>query len=398
MTRLEKNRLIFLLGCIAAIGPFSIDMYLPSFPSIAKDFGVEQQLVSYTLTGYFIGIALGQLFYGPLLDRYGRKPPLITGLLIYALASWLCSVSPNLYFLVFFRFIQALGSSVGIVASMALIRDQFDITEVAQMFSSILLVMGVAPIIAPTLGGFFLSHFSWYAIFRFLSLIAVSLSVALCFFLKETQGVNKKVSLRFTQIGKNYIRVLSNINFVRFSFSGSLAMAIMFAYISSISFILMDIYNILLSMFGWLFGSNAFGFILGSQVNGYLIRRKDVYRITLYANIVQFLVTIFALILAYMGYLPLYVFCGVIFTVLFLLGFINPNSTALSLKGIEKNIGVASALNGSIRMAIGALVSFLMGKITNGTHLPFLCIISVLSFTSFILLSLRMHKNESYIY
>lgn len=393
MNKTERLTLVVLLGGVAAIGPFSIDMYLPGFPAIAKSFSVEAADVSYTLTGYFIGISIGQLIYGPLIDRYGRKKPLLLGLLLYALASLACALSPNLWSLVGSRFVQALGASVGMVASMAIIRDQFPVAEVARMLSSILLVMGVAPVIAPTLGSFLLTHFSWEAIFVFLSLVAVVLLGNLFFFLKETQGANTAIELRLKPIFSNYVRTLQQPAFTFFSLSGSIAMSILFAYIASISFVLMSLYGVDKSTFGLLFGLNAFGFILGSQVNNLLLKRWHLYRLTRLMSFLQVLVSVLFLLSVCSLELSLWAMSAFTFSILFLLGFINPNATALSLEKIKTHIGVASALNGSMRMALGALVSFLVGSLADGTVFPFVASIFVLSVLSFVLLLIGKKYN-----
>ena len=184
MTKRQQRILIVILGFIAALGPFSIDMYLPGFPAIAEDLNTDDAHVSLTLTTYFAGISFGQLIYGPLLDRYGRKKPLLAGLAIYAVAAIGCAVSPNIWWLVGMRLILALGGCVGMVAYSAIIRDYFSGEDVAKAFSSILLVMGVAPVIAPTLGGLFTGNFGWQSIFVFLFVIDVLLMLVIHFFLK----------------------------------------------------------------------------------------------------------------------------------------------------------------------------------------------------------------------
>ena len=387
MTKSEKITLVILLGSVAAIGPFTTDMYLPGFPSIAKDFGVSEAEISYTLTGYFIGISIGQLFYGPLIDRYGRKKPLLIGLFIYVLASVACFLVSNLYIFIALRFLQALGASAGMVAGTAMVRDLFDSTEVARTLSSILLVMGVAPIIAPSLGGFLLRAFNWEAIFIFLSSISFILAINIYFFLGETRGFHSESTLCIKTILLNYWQELKNKKFTNFSLAGSLAMAIMYAYIASISYILMTIYGVSNTTFGWLFAINAIGYVGGSQLNNYLLKKKNLYKLTRYMNLIQVMISIVFLILAYSIKLPLTFFCLLIFSVLFILGFLNPNSTALSLATVkDKNVGMASALNGSMRMGAGALVSFSMGKFSDGTMLPLLWCIFILTSVSYALL------------
>ncbi len=392
MTKAQKNLLIFLIGCVAALGPFTIDMYLPAFPALAKDFNTSEKNIALTLSTYFIGISIGQLIYGPLIDRYGRKRPLLIGLTIYLFASIGCALADSLQSMIVLRFIQALGASVGMVAGKAIIRDLFEVKEVARVLSSILLVMGVAPIVAPSLGSFLITTFGWQSIFIFLSTICVLLITMLYFFLKGGRGPDKTVSLKFLTILKNYIKTLENRAFTYYSVAGSLALATIFAYISSIPFILMNLYKVSETTFGWLFGLNAFGFVLGSQVNRFLLKRINLVRLTNYVSYVNFLVSLLFLLLGYFLALPLVLFCTFLFCILFFSGFVNPNATALSLEGFRKNVGYASALNGSIRMAAGAIVSALIGVCYDGTMNPMLFFIFGLTLLTLVFLKLAKAK------
>ncbi|MGI9526535.1 MAG: multidrug effflux MFS transporter [Weeksellaceae bacterium] len=392
LTSKQKVLLSLILGSVAALGPFSIDMYLPGFPAIAADFAVSENMVSYTLTSYFVGISLGQLFYGPILDKFGRKTPLMIGLGIYVIAAVGCAMAPDLTSLIIIRFFQALGASVGMVAGSAIIRDTFDDNqEVAKMLSSILLVMGVAPIIAPTVGSFFVEHYGWRSLFTLLAGIAITVIIALKFFLKETYGYHPEIELRLKPIARNYWSVLKVPSFLRFSMAGSISMSIMFAYISTIPMILMNIYEVSQSTFGILFGLNAGGFIIGSQVNRMLLKRIDLKRLTLIAMWTQLIIAILFILMAYSITLPLTLFCVLIFIILFLLGFINPNAMALSLESMRTNVGAASALNGSLRMGTGAIMTFLAGKLYDGTPTSLVWFILCLSFIS-ILFVLKYRK------
>ncbi|MGV4439167.1 multidrug effflux MFS transporter [Ornithobacterium rhinotracheale] len=382
-----KTRLIFLIGAIAAIATFTVDMYLPGFPAIAKDLNTTEEMVSYTLTSYFIGISIGQLFYGPILDKFGRKKPLLLGLTLYLVSSVVCGLSPHIYVLILARFVQALGVSVGMVAGPAIIRDQYGASEVAKMLSSVMLVMGVAPVIAPSLGSFFISHFSWNYIFYFLTLVSGVLIIGLRLFLSETHGYQPHMDFRIRPILYNYYTALRQPKFVKYTLGGSISMAIMFAYVPSISFILMKVYGITPATFGVIFACNSAGFISGSQINRLLLRRFQLHNLTRAISFVQLAVSVVFLLLAYNFKLPLPVFLAFVFVVLFLLGFINPNATALALESFEKNIGVASALNGAVRMAAAAITSAMMGVCYNGTQYPLIWFMVVLSLFGFIFIA-----------
>lgn len=395
MTKKQQQVLIVILGFIAAIGPFSIDMYLPGFPAIAKDLETDDAHVSLTLTTYFIGISVGQLAYGPLMDRFGRKKPLLIGLVIYAIAAIGCALSPDVWWLIGMRLVLALGGCVGMVACSAIIRDRFSANEVARAFSSILLVMGVAPVVAPTLGGVFTEYFGWRSIFVFLLVIAVLLIVIIYFFLEESKGEDREVSLKVGKIARNYLVVLSNTDFVVYGLAGSIAMAIMFAYISGIPFILMKIYGVSETTFGWMFGLNACGFIAGSQLNRFLLKRHSLIALTRKTSFIQLIVTSLLLAGVWNFELPLPVFATLLFFILFLLGFINPNATALSLEPfVSGNVGSASAMNGSFKMGAGAAISALMGVFHDGTVFPMVMMAFVLALISFLLLLLTGRKSR----
>ncbi len=219
MTQSVINRkfLIILLGILAALGPFSIDMYLPGFQQIAEEFNVHEKAVAFTLTSYFSGIAVGQLLYGPIVDKYGRKIPLLVGLSIYMLASLGCALASSIEFLIAMRLLQALGGCVGMVASNAIISDVYEKNERAKAFSYIILIMGLAPLIAPSLGSFFVAHFTWHYIFYFLFIFSLSVILLISFFLPETSIYKHSNKLKFIKISKDYLEVLKNPIFLKYT-------------------------------------------------------------------------------------------------------------------------------------------------------------------------------------
>ncbi|MDG4949352.1 multidrug effflux MFS transporter [Weeksellaceae bacterium KMM 9724] len=385
ITSREKLILVLILGSIAALGPFTVDMYLPAFPAIAEDLSTSLKVMSYTLTSYFLGISIGQLIYGPIIDKYGRKPPLLIGLAIYSIASFCIIFSPNIDTMIVLRFVQALGASVGMVASMSIVRDIFKGKEIAKMLTNIMLVMGVAPVIAPTLGGLFLDNFKWEAIFFFLFAISAVVLIAVYFLLKETTGYQPDVKLRFVSSVKNYYKTLQNKAFTKFTISGSMAMAFLFCYIASIPFIFMTWYEVSQQNFGLLFGMNAFGLIIGSQVNRVLLKKFNLIYITNVVFVIMLVVMLGLLIAFYITTVNLVAFAITIFFIMFLIGFLNPNSMALAMDNVDKNIGLASALNGSFRMASGAVASAAIAIFFDGTPMPFVWFIFILMSLSFAL-------------
>lgn len=391
----NKNILILILGAIAALGPFSIDMYLPGFPSMAKSLGTDISHLSLTLTSYFIGISVGQLFYGPLLDRFGRKKPLLIGLSIYLAAAVFCIFSNSVYTLIILRLLQALGGCAGMVASRAIVRDQFESKEIAKAFSTLLLVMGVAPIMAPTLGGYIASNFGWRYIFVVLSAFSLFLIIINWRFLPESVMPDKEVSLKLKTVTKNYISVFTQRDFFLYGMAGSVSQAALFAYISGAPFVLMEIYNMSEKDFGIAFGANAFGFIAGSQLNRLLLRKFSERNIT-YATSLLFLIIITSLcIFSFLSYLTLHLLLALLFSMLLCLGIINPNATALALSPFQKKAGVASALIGSYRMLFAAITSALISFFHNGTERPMLFIILGCGIVVFVSL-IFMRKAEAY--
>lgn len=352
------------------MGPFSIDTYLPGFPTIAEELNTSISRVSLTLTSYFIGISFGQLIYGPLLDRFGRKKPLMIGLGLYFITSSVCIMVPTIEALIGLRFLQALGGCVGMVATRAIVRDRFEVKEIARVFSSLILIMGVAPIIAPTVGGYIANSLGWRYIFVLLSVFSALLIIVLHRFLAESKDPDHSVSLKMNSVLKNYWQVLINREFLLYGSAGSLGMAGLFVYIAGSPFIFMELFEFSEQAYGWLFGINAMGFIGGSQINRHVLRKRESEKVTIVAAILMLLVSVLTVSGSMLGLLEPYTFIGMIFCFMFFLGFVNPNTTAMALAPFERNAGVASALIGSIRMLGGAIATAVIGLLHNGTVYP----------------------------
>ncbi|WP_417602619.1 multidrug effflux MFS transporter [Owenweeksia hongkongensis] len=393
MTKRQQNIIILILGAIAALGPFSIDMYLPGFSAIAKDLNTDVASVGLTLTSYFIGISVGQLIYGPLVDRYGRKKPLLIGLSIYLVAALGCAFSPSIDWLIALRLILALGGCVGMVASRAIVRDIFPVNETARVFSTLLLVMGIAPIIAPTIGGYVTSAFGWKYIFIILSAISAVLILLVYRGLAETKEFDPMVSLKPGKVAKGYFEVLKNREFLTFSMAGSVTMAGMFTYITGSPFVLMEIYGFSETEFGWIFGLNAFGFIAGSQVNRAWLRKRSTESISNITAVILFLVGCVLTFTHFSNILNAPLLLTLLFLFLFFLGFLNPNTTALALEPFTKNAGVASALIGSLRMFSGAVASALISFFFDGTELPMITI--MMSCAVIVLILTQYYKSKA---
>ncbi len=391
MNQQQRNTIILVLGALAALGPFSIDMYLPGFPAIAKDLNTNIAQVGLSLTSYFIGISVGQLFYGPVIDRFGRKPPLLIGLFLYLLAAIGCALAPTVDWLIGLRLLLALGGCVGMVAGRAIVRDLFPVSETAKVFSTLILVMGVAPIIAPTMGGFITASLGWRFIFYTLTLIAAILIFLVYRFLPESRQPDASVSLKPKRVLQDYLMVLKEPEFITFSIAGSVAFAGMFAYISGSPFVFMEYFGLSETHYGWLFGLNAFGFILGSQLNRLWLQRRTPAQITRRAGIFQWVSGLLLAMGTISEVLNAAGTIALIFSFLFWSGFMAPNATAIALRPFTRFAGSASALLGSIQMVAGALASGLVSYFHNQTPLPMA--VSMGACATLALLALFIHKQ-----
>lgn len=396
-TKINKSFLIILLGILAALGPFTIDMYLPGFQRIAEDLYTDEQHVAFTLTSYFVGIALGQLVYGPIVDKYGRKKPLLVGLGIYTLAALGCAFSFSIDMMIGMRFLQALGGCVGMVASAAIISDVYEVQARPRAFSYIMLVMGVAPLIAPSVGSFFVEHADWYYIFYFLAGFATMVSMLIFFFLPETSQYMHSNKLRIKEIASGYFEILQNKTFLFYTLAGSIAMSILFAYISSASYVFLTLYKLDKTTFSILFAINASGLIIGSYANGLLTKKLDYIRIANLASIILTLISFAVFLLVFsLSKLDYHWIVAGLFSILFTIGFINPNATAASLSPFTGNSGSASALGGAIRMGVGAMVAAAIGFFQGNSSVTMFLTIFVLAFLAclFLLFSSKLAKPD----
>lgn len=357
MTNKRYFYLILILGTLTALGPFSIDMYLPGFPAIAKDLKTTVAGVGLSLSSFFIGISAGQLLYGPLLDRFGRKKPLYIGLTLYILASLGCMTVYTLDSLVALRFVQAIGSCAAAVASIAMVRDLFPVQDNAKVFSLLMLVVGVSPMIAPTVGGYVTAALGWHAIFLILAIMGALILSAVIFWLPESYQPDPTFSLKPKPIINNFLSVIREPQFYTYVFTGAIAFSGLFAYVSGSPLVFMDIFQVSEKTYGWIFAFLSVGFIGSSQVNSLLLRKYKSEQIVLVALICQAITGIVFLLGAMNGLLGLGGTIALLFVFLCCLGFANPNAAALSLAPFSKQAGSASSLMGALQMGLGALAS-----------------------------------------
>ena len=390
----NRTRLILILGLLSAIGPFSIDMYLPGFPIIAASLQTTPEMVSYSLSSYFIGICAGQMMIGPLLDRFGRKLPLYGGLVIYILSSIGCAFAPTIEVLIVLRLFQAAGGCVGIVAPRAIIRDIFPVHENAKIFSLLILILGVSPIIAPTAGGYITAHFGWHSIFIILAIIAFLLLLAVIFYLPESKQPDPTFSLRPKPILASFKKVISHPQFYTYSLTGAMASAGLYAYLAGSPFVFMDLYHVTGQHYGWIFAIIAAGLITSSQLNNVMLRKYTSSEIIRASLSLQCIIAVVLVVGTYFNWLGLYGTITCIFFYLCCQGFSFPNSSALSMAPFTKEAGSASALMGSIQMALGAGASAMVGLLTNGTAMPMTGVMAGCSLVAVLILLLGRKAIE----
>ena len=392
MDKKRRTLLVLILGSLSAIGPLSIDMYLPGFPEIAAQLHTSVDNVAYSLSSFFIGICAGQLICGPLLDRFGRKKPLYAGLIIYIIASIGCALSTSVEMLIAFRFLQAIGGCVGMVAPSAIVRDLFPVNESAKVFSLLILVLGVSPIIAPTVGSYLIASFGWQSVFIVLSIIVALLFTAVYFLLPESKSPDPEFSLKPKTILSSYLNVLKEPQFYTFAFAGAIAAAGLFAYLGGSPFVFMNLFKVSPQVYGWIFAIIAAGLITSSQFNTVLLRKYNSSQIIRVTLMVQASVGILLFTGSALGWLNLYATIALIFLFLSCQGFTFPNSAALSLAPFKKEAGSASALMGAIQMALGAFASAMVGYINNGTSLPMTGIMASCALLGFLVLTIGHFK------
>ena len=371
--KLEKFGLpgwLLLMGALTAIGPVSIDMYLPAFPAIAEGLNATHSQVERTLAIYLIGMSLAQLVYGPLADRFGRKPPLYGALTLYILASAGCAFAPNIEVLTACRLFQAMGGAAGMVISRAVVRDHYGTQDAARALSMLMLIMGVAPILAPIIGGQILALTGWRGIFALITVAALILLLTVSRVMVESLHPDRVIPLSWANILKNYAALAGNRRFVAFAMSGAMGSATMFGYIVASPRLFIEHYGISSQSYGLLFGLNAISLIIGSQVSARLLKKYRPVQLLPWALRVMLVAGLaaFGLTLAGLESLPLLMGC--MMTFMFCQGFVGPNSAAMALSDQGSRLGSASALLGTFTIASGATAGFLVSLASDTGPLP----------------------------
>ncbi|MDO5667807.1 MAG: multidrug effflux MFS transporter [Alcaligenaceae bacterium] len=364
---------LFIMAALAIVGPATIDLYLPTFPVIATDFKIPQNRVELTVSAFLFGLSISQIIVGPLTDRYGRKMPLLIGALLYLIASLICAFAPSFEFLLLGRMLQALGAACFMTISRAVIRDHYSTQEAANAMTVLMLLTGLAPVVAPMIGAFLANHTGWRGLFLILTGYGLVSFLLVAFFFKESLTEEKRLKISPKIIARNYFDLLFDRSFIGFSLAAGFSMATMFAFIASSSTILMEVYGLGAREFAWSFALVALGMLVGSQSCGFLLRRNvpvaTLYRFAAYWTV---LVLALGVVLSLVNLVNLAVFMLIMFCFTIGLGIINPTAPILALRKQGHRLGMASALTGATLFLFGTVSSAIVSHWHTGTELPLL--------------------------
>ncbi len=361
----SRIRMILVLGLLVALGPLTIDMYLPALPKIADELSVSSSVAQLTLTGTLAGLALGQLIVGPLSDSLGRRRPLVAGILLHMAASLVCLFAPNIAVLGLARGLQGVGAAAAMVVAVAVVGDLFADSVAATVMSRLMLVLGVAPVLAPSLGAAVLLQASWHWVFAALVVIAGAMLVMAVLALPETLPVAHRRPLKARGMLATYLELLRDVRFVILVLVGALAMSGLFAYISGASFVLQGRFGLSQGAFALVFGAGAVALIGSTQFNVVLLQRYSPQRIMLWALFAAAVFGAVFLAVATAGVGGLAGFVVPVWAILAAMGLVLPNAPAVALTRHPDAAGTAAALLGAAQFGVGAAVAPVVGILGN---------------------------------
>ncbi|MEH6404361.1 MAG: multidrug effflux MFS transporter [Sneathiella sp.] len=386
------------LSATVALGPLASDMYLPAFPHLESLFSVSALEVQWTLSVYILGIAIFQLVYGPLTDRFGRKTVLILGLFVFIGASAACFFATSIEQLTFLRFLQSIGICAAMVIPRAMVRDLYEREEAAKQYSRIGSIMGLAPAIAPILGGYIVIYYGWQGIFLFLTLFAVAISFVVIFFVEDSLKHKDLSALRPAMILRNYYELLTHAEFMGYALTAALCFSGMFAFISGSSFVFINVFGVSTEHFGYYFGLVVTGFILGTllgprvtQAFGLRSSLRFGVMVSASGGLIMLLFTLGSFHHPLAIVLPMFVYnIGV--------GFVMPQCQAGAMAPFPEKAGAASALTGFFILGLSAAVGLIVAELYDGTQIPMvdiICVMGVGSFFFFMMTGFRAEATET---
>ncbi len=374
-TGARRIELIALLGALTAFAAISTDMYLPSLPSIARDFHVAIGAVEHTLAAFFLGFALGQALFGPLADRFGRRGPLLWGMGLYVLACLLGSATTGIAPLIALRFVQAVSACAGTVIARACVRDLFAPDEAPRIFSVMMLIMGLGPLLAPLLGGYLLLWFGWRSVFLIQGIFGLAAFLVVLVRLPESHTGPRRALTPVTLL-LDFWRIGIDRRFIGFVLAIATSHAGLFCYITASPHVFIDIFAVPAQHFGWFFGANAVALMTGSQVAGRLMRRMRAERVLVGAQFGQACAGLLLLSLALTGLGGLW---GIAFGLMLYVGLngaIVPTGAGLAMRPFGLNAGMASALLGTFQFGLATVSSLLLGALAQPSALPMAAVIA----------------------
>jgi DHA1 family bicyclomycin/chloramphenicol resistance-like MFS transporter len=377
-------KLILILGILSAYGPITIDLYMPALPTIGQEFQTER--VGQTISIYFLGMALGQLVMGPLSDKFGRKRPLLFGCLLYALASLGCALSPSLNTLLAFRFLQALGGCAGMVLTISMVRDFFAVKDSAKVLSYLVLVMGLAPILAPLVGGQLLIYAGWRVIFLVLAGFGLLCFVMVALGLPESLPKERRNKHALANLTGNYRQLLGDLRFIAYALPANFIGAGFQVYLAGAALVFIEVYGVAPQNFGWIFGLNAVGLIALSQINAWLLRRYSSDTILNKATFALMLVALVLLLVAATGFGGMIGLWVALFFCVGGSGLIRPNATARAMAPFPEKAGSASALLNSLGAGLGAFMGYVLSLFHAKSPVPMTALLALCYVMAWLLL------------
>lgn len=363
-------RLVLLLGALTAFAPMSIDMYLSSFPAIGRTLHAGPEEVQLTLATFFAGMAIGQFLYGPASDRLGRRAPILLGVVIYTVASVTCALAPNIEVLLGARFVQALGGCAGAVVARAVVRDRFDHAETARVLSLMTLIMGLAPVLAPQLGGLIFALAGWRAVFGVMAVFGLAIGLWVLLGLKESRSEETAAQARAENPLRAFGLLLREKRLLGYGIAGALNGSVLFTYISTSPDLVMGTYGHSPLVFNIVFALNAVGIIGASQVNRLLLRRFKPDEVLTRASLIS---TALALILTFFAWTGIggeWTVLPLLFLALSTYGLMSGNTMAGALSVDPRRAGSVSALMGGASFGAGAVAAWAAGLLHDGTPRP----------------------------
>jgi len=373
------------LGALTAVAPMATDMYLPALPALADDLGISATGAQLTLSAFFFGFGGGQLIYGPLADRFGRRGPLLAGLALFTAASFGCALAESITTLIVLRFLEALGGCAGPVLARAAVRDLYGGDRAARVLSTMVLIMGAAPLFAPLVGGQLLLFAGWRAIFLALSAFGAVCLIAVLFVLGETLPMERRLRASAVGMIRSYGLLLAEPRYLGFSLAAASITGGLFAYLTGSPFVFITLYGVPAEHFGFLFAINVAGMMLGASINRRIVMRLGAHRVlarALFGAAVSGVILLAVALIGRGGLVALFV---PIWCFITCMGFVGANAMACGLSLFPERAGTASALTGTLQFTVGALSGALVGALNDGSALPMAAMIAVMGIAGLVI-------------